>query len=342
MRGGILAVALVALAIAGYSSSDSPSDGKTSSSAPAPPPTTAVDMHGTITAKSRLGDLSTFNPCSLLDLSTLPAGLNAAPLFQQEQGSVDACDFTITAGRKGALLVIGRLVRTLPSTVTGPAEPLGRGLAVRGGTLVDNDCEAAVELGDGTYLISEVDLNLNATARPGTGLEPACQAAHEGAVDVADVLPSSAPIRHRGAPENLLTGVNPCDLVQGQQVDGFTLEHGADQPGGSCTWYPTYEKQPVYRLAFTTAIPPSGPQVVIAGRSTFRFGQQAKPVMPAVPSDGTESICQTETVEGPSTGNLVEIAEVTVTDQAGQQDHDCLLATDLAKVAWAELPPAAN
>lgn len=344
MRIGVLAVAIAALTIAGCSSSDS-SGASTSSSKPAPTTTTTapVDMHGTITAKSRLGDVSTLNPCGLLDLSKLPAGLSAAPASPQDQNpSLDACNYTMVASRRGALLVVGRPTSTLPSTITGPAEPLDRGLALRGGTLVDNDCEAAVELGDGTYLISEADLDLGTVAHPGTGLEPLCQAAHDGAADIANVLLSNVPMRHRGTPVKSLTGLNPCDMVAGQQVDGLTLEARADESAGECIWPGGYRQQPILRLQFTTVIPPSGPQVIIAGRPTYQFGQDSKPVNPTVPADGNESICQAETVQGPGTGNLVEIAEVTVTDQPGQQDHTCLLATDLAKLAWAKLPPAAN
>lgn len=343
MRIGVLVVAIAALAIAGCSPDDS-SSGTTSSTTTAAPTTTPpVDMHGTITAKSRLGDVRTLNPCSLVDLSTLPADLSAVPASPQDQNpSLDACNYMIVAGRKGALLVVGRLTSTLPNTITGPAEPLDRGLALHGGTLVDNDCKAAVELGDGTYLISEADLNLGTVAHPGTGLEPPCQAAHDGAADIANVLLSNVPMRHRGTPVNSLTGLNPCDLLAGRQVDGLALEARADEPAGECIWPGGYARQPILRLQFTTVIPPSGPQVIIGGRATFRFGQDSKPVTLHVPADGNESICQAETVEGPGTGNLVEIAEVTVTDQPGQQDHACLLATDLAKLAWSKLPPAAT
>jgi hypothetical protein len=342
MRIGVLVVAIATLAIAGCSSDDSAS-GTTSSTSKASPTTTPpVDLHGTITAMSRLGDVSTLNPCSLIDLSKLPADLQAAALSPPNSGSdPHACDFTMVAGRKGALLVVGRLTSTLPSTITGPAEPLDRGLALHGGTLVDNDCKAAVELGDGTYVISEVDGKIGNIAIPGE-LEPLCQAAHDGAADIASVLLSNVPMRHRGAPTNLLTGLNPCDMLAGQQVDGLTLEARADEPAGECIWPWGYAQQPILRLQFTTDIPPSGEQLVIGGRATFRFGQDSKPVTLHVPADGNESICQAETVEGPGTGNLVEVAEVTVTDQPGQQDHACLLATDLAKLAWSKLPPAAT
>jgi hypothetical protein len=300
-------------------------------------------MHGPITAKGRFGDVSTLNPCGLLDLSTMPADLHAAQVSPQAQAtSLDACDFTVVAGGRGALLVVGRLTSTLPSTVTGPAEPLARGLALRGGTLVDNDCKSAVELGDGTYVVSEVDLNLGTRAHPGTGLEPPCQAAHDGAADIAGVLLSGVPMRHRGTPTNSLASLNPCGMLAGQQVDGVTLEEWADEPAGECIWHEGYAQQPALRLQFIKDIPPSGPQVTVAGRPTFRFEQESKPVVTDLPADGNESLCQLQTVEGPATGNNVEIAQVSVTDQPGQQDHDCLLAMDLAGLAWRKLPPAAS
>jgi hypothetical protein len=187
-----------------------------------------------------------------------------------------------------------------------------------------------------------VDLNLGTIADPGTGLTSPCQATHDGATDIANVLSSSAPMRHRGTPTNSLTGVNPCAMLAGQQLDGFTLQARADEDAGECTWYAGYAQQPALRLQFVTAIPPSGPQVIIAGRPTFRFEQESKPVIPHHPAQGTESLCQLQTVEGSATANNVEIAQVSVTDQPGQQDHACQLATDLAGLAWPKLPPASK
>ena len=158
------------------------------------------------------------------------------------------------------------------------------------------------------------------------------------------MLLSSTPLRHRAVPAHVLDGLDPCDMLDGKQVDGATLEPRSREgaSAGECVWYTGNQQQPSYRLQFTNDIPPSGTQVVVDGRPTVQTAQQSQPVARFVPADGNESICQLKTVEGPDVGNLVEIAEVSVTDQPGQQDHACLLATDLATLAWSKLPPPAN
>jgi hypothetical protein len=287
-----------------------------------------------VTAAARLGNLPTLDPCSLVDRAALPADLKAT---LRPRDSLDSCEFAITAGGQNATLSVGDLAVNWPVSA-GNDQSLSRGLDLYAGDLLSGSCDSALELGDSVYVIS------TASVASGPGSDALCQAAKAAGTDVANVLLGNAAMHHFSVPSNSLVGVNACDLLDGQSVQGFTLPQpplGAPPSGHSCDWTPqdadpTAAALPGYELKFLVGAPTSanltGTDITIAGRQTVRFAAQ---------NVGGNSACQLSLFGRPfdQANDLVEMAQISVVEPSGQADTACSLATTMAQLAWPKLPP---
>lgn len=316
----------------------------TTAALPGPKPTTTItpaaataspgDVEGMVTAASRLGDLQTLDPCSLVDQAALPADLKATPA---PRDSLDSCEFAIKAGGSNAQLSIGQLAVNWPVTA-GTDQSLSRGLDLYADGLQPGMCDSALELGDSVYVISR------ATVASGDGSAALCDAAKAAGTDVANVLLGNAPLHHFSVPSDSLAMLNACDMLDGQRVQGFTLPQpllGEPPAGHTCDWTPLDANPngaslPDYELQFLVGPPPTtnqgGTSTTIGGKQTVKVSAQ---------DAGGKSLCALSLVGRPfdQASNLMELAQVSVAEPSGQADTACSLATSMAQLAWPKLPP---
>ncbi|HEX4221042.1 MAG TPA: hypothetical protein VHZ97_01630 [Pseudonocardiaceae bacterium] len=312
--------------------------------APKPSPTTTSSSSddaadcltgpGIMSACTRLGDLTTLDPCSLVTLGQLPPDLDASP---KPRESLDYCAFDITAGPdKGAALNVGQLASTRqgPNGYGAGAQELPvAGLNLEQGELGDGHCGDAVQFqGD------LVDLQIDVYAPNGSaGSQSLCDAANEVGNALATVLGGKTQMQHFTVPKNSIAKLKACSLLEGTQVGGYAVGGSADSPSGhSCFWSPDMTNDNISLGVDLVIGPKLGSAMAdstskIHGLDSYTFKD----------NESDYSRCEIDTDRAPwgSAGNgLVEIAEVSAVDDPGKADAACTLATQMANLAWPKLP----
>ncbi|HEX4221041.1 MAG TPA: hypothetical protein VHZ97_01625 [Pseudonocardiaceae bacterium] len=306
--------------------------------APKPSPTTTASSSSDaaecwtadhlISACGRLGDLTTLDPCGLITVAALPADLKAAPT---DRDSFDYCDFAITVGTdKDATLRIGELDVADVADISGGEEQLQpEGLDLAEGTLSNGECDDAVRFGG-----DEVAMDVDVFVSQGEGSQALCDAANEAGKAVGDVINSTVKFQHFIVPKNSLLGVKACEMLNGSKIGSDTLDSEADPSSGHfCQWRTDGTTGQYYTLRMTLAAKADGAaangQTTIQGLSTFIFK-----------SDDSGSQCELDTYRAPWAGsNLFETASVSVQRPPDEVDTACALATQMANLAWPQLPP---
>lgn len=337
---GVLAVALTLVGCANSALSlvQPKPTAPSTSAAPSAAAADCLTSPNLISACTRLGDLTTLDPCSLLTLSELPPDLNASPT---PRNSLDYCTFDITAGPdKDVVLQLGELGSVSNSTGQGPSrfDAGGRALQPAGldlqlSKLHDGQCDDALQF-EGDL----VDLDINVFVTDGAGSQSLCDAAGEVGTALAKVLGGTTQMQHFPVSKNSIAKLKACTLLDGAQVGTYTVGGSADSPSGhGCVWTPdptNYNIELGIGLEFGTRL---DSQVADATSQIHGF-----PTYTIKGGTSDYSRCDVATNRAPwgSPGNgLVEIVSVWATGDPGQIDAACALATQMANIVWPKLPP---
>ncbi|HEY4021249.1 MAG TPA: hypothetical protein VGM75_21355 [Pseudonocardiaceae bacterium] len=285
-----------------------------------------------ISACTRLGDLTTLDPCGLISLGELPPDLAASP---GDRDSLDHCDFTIAAGSdKSVLLEIGQLEPAVGNGVrfgAGSEELQPQGLSLEEGSLDRGECDDALQFGGDL-----VDLEINAFVLTGAGSPALCAAVTEVGKALGNVLNGKAQMPHFTVPKNSIARLKACGLVNGAQIGSYTVDGQPDSASGhSCQWQPD-STNPAVEVGIILKIDRNldtvGARSQIDGLNSYTVKYS--------PTDFSR--CEVDANRAPwgTAGNgLMEIASVWAMEPAGQVDTACSLATQLANVVWPKLPP---
>lgn len=284
-----------------------------------------------ISACGRLGELSTFDPCSLITVGQLPPDLAASPA---DRNSLDFCSFNITAGAdKHATVEVGQLSKADSDYDAGTQDLKPTGLELEKGTLANGECDDAVQFGGDL-----VYLEINAFVLDGDGSQALCDAANEVGDAVGTVIAGKTQVQHFTVPANSIATLQACGLANGAQVDANTLDDQPDSPSGhSCRWVPDSSDLNL-QVGLTLEIG-SDIDAQAADAHTKIDGLESYTLKD---SEAGYSRCEVDTNRipwGGASGGLLEIASAWAEADAGQVDKACSLATQLAGVVWPKLPP---
>lgn len=287
-----------------------------------------------LTSAAVFDDLTTVDPCSLVDLDAFTE-FGEAELGAPE--SLDYCAVVVSGDDSEVSLSIGELAEL-------DGEPTDDDERVRefdGGLWVwEVD-------GDPAYcthqLVFPDDVTLEAAAFADDGEEDTCPMVEAAIEAVVGVLVDDA-VEHRDVEEHSLVGIDPCDLIDDDQVaaiPGFAgAQQGYESPARhTCYWDVPSNENLTVQLLFGAGAPPDAYE---PGANTNPVAGRPTATNP-YPDIGDSAYCMTETghipfreIEGHE--NVVEIASVIVGAPKGQVDLACQAAVALATVAWPELP----
>jgi hypothetical protein len=325
---GLLAVAVVAgcaKKVGGTALADP--EATSTSNAPAAPA-----KHGT--AQELLGDFTTIDPCSLVDLQVFRSF--GTPSLG-DPGSLDECLVEVKTGAKQPLSVyIGTLDRTATySELPGkPNREVADGVKVADYDTSNSFCNQLVVFAD--------DITLSVNAYPYEGDEPKlCEIVQAGTGAAVDAI-KSGKVKHRDFAPNSLGRVDPCAVAPGTvttSVPGLSSIKPKAYPGKhNCLWAsPDSVNGARLRVMFTATKPPvaqgTATESTISGRKTI--------TTPGVDS-GPSKYCFVEAPHIPfqqdGVSGLYEEAYVSVRLPKAQADQACKAATAVADAVWPHLP----
>lgn len=285
-----------------------------------------------MSASKELGDFGTIQPCAMVDVATLPSDLQAE---LEPADSFDACSLRVNSAGAAIQLDVGALVYDQDDTgETGP-QHLPSGLQLYIGSVQEQSCTAYLKFADG------IELTSVAYANDGDGTADLCTTAAAVARDVSSVL-AKGPVPHRGYPASSFANVDPCPLLTDDALTplGFkAADHDAYPAHHECDWNDGLQNNDVLSASLSfivgpapTAAPNGGTQEQIGGRASVLIST----------TDDSAAECWIDTA-GPPFGaqsNLVEIAEIYLSDADQSTDTACQVGVTLAAAVWPKLPPA--
>ena len=285
-----------------------------------------------MSASKELGDFGTIQPCALVDIPTLPADLQAE---LEPPDSFDACSLRVNSAGAAIQLDVGALVYDDDDADdTGP-QHLPSGLQLYIGSVQEQSCSAYLKFAE------NIELTSVAYANDGDGTADLCTTAAEVARNVSTVL-AKGPVQHRTYPAASFANVDPCPLLTDDTLVplGFkAADHDAYPAHHECDWNDGLQNNDVLSASLSfivgpapAAAPNGGTAEQIAGRSSVLIST----------TDDSAAECWIDTA-GPPFGaqsNLVEIAEIYLSDADQSTDTACQVGTTLAAAVWPKLPPA--
>lgn len=326
---GLLAVTVVAgcaKKVSGTALAD-PGAAAPTSNAPEAPAT-----HGS--AKELLGDFTTVDPCSLVDLQVFRSF--GTPSLG-DPGSLDECLVEIKTGAKQPLSVyIGTLdgKAAYPELSGKPSRDVADGLKVADYDTSNSFCNQLVVFSD--------DVTLSVNAYPYEGDESKlCDIVEAGTGAAVDAI-TSGKVKHRDFPANSLGKLDPCAVTPStvaESVPGLGSLKPKSYPGKhNCLWASSDSVNGArLRVMFTATKPPvaggTATESTISGRKTI--------TTPGVDS-GPTKYCFVEAPHIPfqqdGVSGLYEEAYVSVRLPKEKADQACKAATAVADAVWPHLP----
>jgi hypothetical protein len=290
--------------------------------------TTSVARHfddpDRLTAEDALGDLTRFNPCSVLDLDAMPdtwhVSIDVPAAYEYCAMSVNTKDSVL------AEVQVGYLYESDHDGGEGQGRP--GGLRVFPAEDSDNACSRDIVFADGVALVVR-----------SLGEDPSAPCAFSDSV-VGPVIDAVVAGRASGLamPEHSLGAVDPCDVVTTEMasvVPGITagVRPNRQLSGHSCWW--TSDEGTMLEVTFDIGRPPAGE----TGETTHgRYTAVTRYV-----DDSTSSTCSVVGEHVPfafgSTTGLIERAGVWVYLKPGEVEAACTAGQQLADKLWPELPP---
>jgi hypothetical protein len=312
-------VAALALLLTGCTSA-------VSGPSPATPVSTAPPPPAPLTAQQALGDLTTVDYCSLLDLTKIADG--GAVAAGPATPSLGYCSADAVLGKHDIEILVGDLAGKEADSDRIPdvARTLGAGLQVQ--MVVDSDPDSCVRyltFADGTHLVARVD---NATEVRSDADQPGSLCGvDDGVLDGLISGVQAKKVGHLSFPPGSLGAADPCAVVEGPEVTQFLGDavHSVAMPGRHrCLWQSDDEHTSA-DVRFEYGVLPGASNAKIAGH-TARISK------PADPS------CEIVTDLGPSPASgQHEIAELYVFLSRGDKDP-CTAATSITNADWPKLP----
>ncbi|WP_186382903.1 hypothetical protein, partial [Amycolatopsis rhizosphaerae] len=274
-----------------------------------------------------LGDLTTIDYCSLIDLGKA-SGAGATHIGPVVSSPNDCVAFMTVSGRDTAIDV-GGLASKKADPDRAPdvtADKLDQGLQVQITEYgSDEACERYLTFANGTHLTVNVEFTDD---HPGTVDQREALCTVEKAVFAALVTDITArKATHLTFPANSLGTVDPCPLLPDPHVlpDGLAkdLEIIPVPSHHHCTWLDLVHKTDV-EFSFDYSRLPNGTKTTIAG-------------LPSVTEPGTLSCTITTDVGASPIPRLRQLASLYVRVPDRGSDA-CAVATTLATAAWPKLP----
>ncbi|EQD84911.1 hypothetical protein [Saccharopolyspora erythraea] len=280
-----------------------------------------------------LGDLRTFDPCSVAD----PAALaRFGQVTDAGTVSLDYCLHRVQLADGSVVQVaVGELAESTPDQPGGGAPVVARGqFRVRQEPPLPGHCARDVLFDDGIAMRVSADL---LSGDPGAGL---CAVAETGA-DAAVGAMQQHRAGHRAYPPDSLAVVDPYTVLDSavvHEVPGLEQTQPRSTPARhQCQWGEQNAESPRVRLVHTAGDPPrvlhgAAVEEEIAGRRT---------VVSIVGGDPSVPLCSAETGHipfGDPAGRQVEVAMLVVAVPGADGIEACEYARGLAQSAWPRLP----
>lgn len=297
-------------------------------------PATSSSRPAASGAAELLGELTTVDPCSLVDPAVFSqfGTPEVAP-----PDSLDECLVKIrTSAPEPVDLYVGNLDRS-DSYVDLPGK---KSTEVPGGLRVV-DYDVGTDLYCSQLLVFPDGITLSVNGSVYTGEEPRlCDMVRAGMAKVVDVV-RGGDVEHRDFADNSLGRLDPCELTPSGLVASvlkLASIEARDYPAEhTCSWT-TPDNSARVRVMFGAGAPPKPTQgateETIAGRAS---------VLQPTPEAGNFSFCNAQTphigFRADGQAGLVEIATVFVRMQKGQVDAACGAVTAIATAVWTKLPP---
>ncbi|GLZ39417.1 hypothetical protein [Actinokineospora sp. NBRC 105648] len=286
-----------------------------------PPPSAAKPVPdyvpSSVDVAAALGDLTTLDPCSLVE----PVDFGADRAM--DPGSLDECAFTVNPGGGGPSVFSVGLVEWLAQIEDHSSIKSEKGFR--------HARYSAPLVPCGRLVLVDDKMALTAQARqPTEGPKPAglCEALDRGFAKVLERLAKGpSAVRHRVFPANSVATANACGALPRTVADSFPkyrnwpAEH-------MCEWT---DATTTLRISFGvgSSAPFGAPQRPVAGRPTGRL---------ELPG-GSEVHCVLNTTHIPfGAGGARENVRLTLAVKGGVMAQVCDRATGLAEQVWAGLP----
>lgn len=289
-----------------------------------------------ISGATAFGDATTVDPCSVVDVDSVPASLHAS---LESADALDDCPVSVTLADGTAVDVYVGPLET--GDDRSDADPRGLSSLGRSMTLyeaVDNtpgNCDDYLKFQDDYWLF------VNAIASDPNSKADTCPAS-EALVKNAAARISAGSIKHVTFANGSVGKLDPCTLVSNNTLSGVGLAGAvplAYPEAHQCEWFSNDGKY-VLHVQFLVGQVPSvvdpttQTAVVLSGRKTIVTQDQ---------QSATDSTCWAQTglnKYGDGSSGLVELAMVVMDDG----DNDMTTACNRAQVAaatavWPLLPP---
>lgn len=290
----------------------------------------AAPAPAAMSASKELGDFDTIQPCGMVDVAGLPSDLQAET---EPADSLDACALRVDSAGAPIHVEVGSLVYDEDEAgETGP-EALPSGLQLYTGDVQQGACTAYLKFSE------SIEMTSVAYANDGDGTANLCTTATAVARNVSGVL-ARGPVPHRSYPPNSFATVDPCTLLTSDTLStlGFTADNRQYPAHHECDWAGSGPDNDGLSGDVTFIVGPSpnaqadgGDAVTIAGRPSVTIST----------TEDTAAECWIDTAGPPFGGaqsNLVEIAEVYISDDNQSTDTACQVGTALATAIWPKLP----
>jgi hypothetical protein len=284
--------------------------------------------HAPLTAQRALGDVTTVDYCSLLDLNR--ARQAGATGVGWTSTSFNYCFVTANVGSASAEIGVGYLEGAIQDStrIPDPTKDLTRGLVAQRN--VDGDsstCARYLRFADGLDLEIYVDDVSGSTTSDSTSLCAVEDAVFDGLVDTIMADKTA----HLTFPPGTLGTVDACSLASDAQIAEQLGESAPKTPSiptkHRCRWQSATSKDAL-TIFFDAGKPPTSATETLAGRQASIEG-----------GDGLRYCLATTAIApfpGASNGDY-QLAQVYVFNRGGVKDA-CATVRAVANVVWPKLP----
>jgi hypothetical protein len=282
-----------------------------------------------INAADALGELTTWNPCSVVDPDSLPEswhGTRRIPV------GFDYCVMEVTTDDDVAAEVqVGYLYRSTHDLDEHESGKRDGGITVVEADFEDGSCTRDIVFADG--------IALEVLSWPfEDDVDAVCEISDEVADQVVEAVLSGR-AESLSLPDDSIGELDPCELVSpdiAAAVPGITgdMQSGSEVSRHTC-WWESPNGVTALNVEFQLGGNPVGDEEkTVHGRST---------TITQYPDYDGSSLCVVEgehvPFEHPEKSGLVESAGIWVYLEPGQVEAACVAANAVADKLWPELPP---
>ena len=289
------------------------------------PSTTPFKDPDRISAEDALGELTMWNPCSVVDTDALPESWHAEVTVPV---AFEDCEMSVHADGIDAGVQVGYLYDAAEEDLDGGDERDG-GITVVPDPVDTGACARDIVFAGDTGMV----------VRTWTDADD-----HDGLCDISDTVVDAvldAVMAHRAAPldlpEDSIGQIDPCELVGDDlaaTVPGLTGVHGDHQVSGHSCWWST-DGAPGMNIEFEIGKQPTGDSGdTVRGRYTTvtRYADSAESSLCGIA--GTHVPFEVDGETG-----LMERIGIYVYQAPGQVEQACTAGQQLADTLWQKLPP---